>query len=118
VRDKLAFDAADAPNLWSLKLRALAAAGLHAEARAGLRAVPPEQLALLPCDRDYLGTLGQLVRVALAVDASEYLPALRPLLAPYPDRLAAGVSFVSQGSVRELLQAIDARVGAHIASMR
>jgi DNA-binding winged helix-turn-helix (wHTH) protein len=118
VRDKLAFDAGDAPNLWSLKLRALSAAGLSAEARAGLLAVPAERLALLPCDRDYLGTLGHLVRVALAVDAPEYLCALRPLLAPYPDRLAVHVSFVSQGPVSELLQAIDARAGAHSGSMR
>jgi DNA-binding winged helix-turn-helix (wHTH) protein len=103
----LAFSADDPPNLWALKLRALAAIGVHEDVRVGLRAVSPERLALLPCDRDFLGTLGALAHAALATSAFEYAAPLRALLAPYAERFAVNVSFVSDGSVAELIAALD-----------
>ena len=106
ARTALAFDAGDPPNVWSIKLRALAAAGLYDDARRGLYAIGPERLAQLPCDRDYLGTLGALARVALALNAREYIEPLRVLLAPYSDRVAINVAFVSEGTVAEVIAAL------------
>ena len=107
ARVALALDAHDPPNVWALKLRALAAAGLHDEVRIGLQSVPPQRLALLPHDRDYLGTLGALTRATLAVGAHEYAEALSALLSPYADRFAHGIAFVSDGSVADLLDALS-----------
>jgi hypothetical protein len=58
LRDALAYDAGDPPNVWAAKVRALTAAGFQDEALALLELVPPANLAALPEDRDYLGTLG------------------------------------------------------------
>jgi DNA-binding winged helix-turn-helix (wHTH) protein len=96
-------DADDGPNLWSIRLRALIASGRHEQARASLYSVPAERLSRLPCDRDYLGTLGALARSALALDAREYFAPLYELLAPYPERFSSHVSFFCEGSVSELL---------------
>lgn len=94
----------DRPNLWSLKLRARAASGQRNEARAALEHVPAARLERLPCDRDYLGTLGALARGALDLNAPDYIEALYALLAPYPQQhFAVNTSFYCEGSVSELL---------------
>jgi tetratricopeptide (TPR) repeat protein len=103
LRETLAQDEGDRPNIWSLKLRALAAAGCVTEARAALQLVRPGDLAKLPCDRDYLGTLGALARVALQLQALDYAEALFALLAPYPQHFAVSISFFCEGSVSQLL---------------
>ncbi len=103
LRAVLARDPGDPPSIWSLKARALTAAGLHEDARAAIRCVAPHRLAFLPCDRDYLGTLGALARVALTLRDLDYADAIYPLLAPYPMHFAAHVGFFCEGSVSELL---------------
>jgi hypothetical protein len=107
----LQFDRDDPPNIWSLKLRALAALGRHEEARRSLQAVSPALLARLPCDRDYLGTLGALLRAALALDELEYAEAIEALLLPYPGRFAVNVTFFCEGAVAELLATIARALG-------
>jgi hypothetical protein len=96
-------DANDAPNLWSIRLRALVASGLREQALTSLHSVPAGQLARLPCDRDYLGTLGALAKSALALDARAYFAPLYDLLAPYPEHFSSHVSFFCEGSVSQLL---------------
>jgi hypothetical protein len=83
-------------------VRTLAAAGLHDEAGALLRRVPPERLAALPYDRDYLGTLGCLSRAAVALGALDYAAALHDLLAPHAAYFSAHVAFLCEGSVPQL----------------
>lgn len=101
----------DPPDIWALKVRALSAAGQLVEARRLLGEVPASALASLPCDRDYLGTLGALTRAALTLDARPYLEALEPLLLPYEDHFAANITFYCEGSVLELGALIAARLG-------
>jgi hypothetical protein len=108
---------ADPPNIWAAKLRGLSAAGMLAEARTALAEIEPARLAALPHDRDYLGTLGALTRVALSLNAGEYLEALEPLLLPYVDRFAANVSFYCEGSVLQLLGSIAAHSGRRSEAM-
>ena len=113
LRETLAQDEADRPNVWSLKLRGLAAAGHLAEASGALRRVAPSDLAKLPCDRDYLGTLGGLARVALQLKALDYAEALFALLAPYPRQFAVSISFHCEGSVSQLLGMLAHALGRH-----
>jgi hypothetical protein len=107
LRDVFARSAGDPPNIWAMKVRAMAAAGLHDEARALLALVPPHRLASLPHDRDYLGTLGALARAVLDLESREYADALHPLLARYPDRFAANLSFFSEGRTSELMTLLE-----------
>ena len=58
----------------------------------------------LPCDRDYLGTLGSLTRAALAFDARDYLEALVPL-------------FATCGSVRDRTSRFTAKARARSCSV-
>ncbi|HET8937559.1 MAG TPA: hypothetical protein VFN67_29150 [Polyangiales bacterium] len=88
----------DAPNIWALKSRALLAGGLRAEAKLALRHVRAERLSSLPCDRDYLGTLGALTHVAVELDAKDYIEALHELLAPHQQRFAVNISFLCEGT--------------------
>jgi tetratricopeptide (TPR) repeat protein len=115
-RSALALEADDPPSIWSMRVRALEAIGLHDAARAALSAVPPNRLTKLPCDRDYLGSLGALARAALAVRALDYVEVLYALLAPYPEHFAAHASFLCEGSVSQILgalaQALDRRADA------
>ena len=111
LRETFAAVPDDRPNLWSLKLRALQAAGMHDEARAALRLVPASRLAALPCDRDYLGTLGALTHAALALGELEYAAALYPLLLPYAQHFAAHMSLVCEGSVSGLLGMLARALG-------
>jgi hypothetical protein len=99
----LAPDADDAPNIWALKVRALAATGAKHEARAALGAVPADALRRLPCDREYLGTLGALARAALTLHAADHARVLYELLSPYPEYFAINLAFLCEGSVSQLL---------------
>lgn len=101
-------DPADPPSVWSMRVRLLAAAGLHDDALHLLRKVRPDRLGALPRDRDHVGTLGALARAALDLDAQDYLEALSPLLAAHADKLAVHVAFHSEGPVSALVTAIDA----------
>jgi hypothetical protein len=111
LRRALARDSSDPPNIWSMKVRALARAGLHEEALAQLHAVTPERLRDLPRDRDYLGTLGALVHGVLELGAKEYVAPLYELLAADSDRFAAHVSFLCEGSIAQLRGSLAKRLG-------
>jgi DNA-binding winged helix-turn-helix (wHTH) protein len=106
--DVLAPQADDLPSIWALKIRALAATGRHEEARRSLRRISPSALERLPCDRDHLGTLGALARAVLALGEVDYFPMLERLLSPHRDHFAINLSFYSEGSVPELLEALAA----------
>jgi hypothetical protein len=93
LRAVLEPDSADSPNICALKVRALASAGMHDEAHAQLRALAPERIALLPRDRDYLGTLGALANAVVDLRAEAYVEVLYGALAEYPEHFAADVSF-------------------------
>ena len=110
----MAADPDDPPNIWALKVRTLSAAGYASEAMRQLAEVKATQLAALPCDRDYLGTLGALTRAALALSAREYLEALVPLLKPYADLFATNIAFYCEGSGAQLLGLIAARLGRNV----
>jgi hypothetical protein len=109
--DACAYHDADPPSVWSMKVRLLTAAGLHRDAKRELGRVAPAQLAALPRDRDYLGTLGALARVALVLGARDYCEALYPLLVPYEDHFAVHVSFVCEGPVGQLCGELSAALG-------
>ena len=93
MRAALEPDSADSPNIFALKVRALACAGMHDEAHAQLRAFAPERIARLPRDRDYLGTLGALAHAVIDLGAKAYVDVLYAALAEYPGRFAADGSF-------------------------
>lgn len=111
LRRALALEDSDPPSIWSMKVRALAAAGFTEDARAALQAVPAERLSDLPCDAHHLGTLGHLARAALDLHAHDYAAALYPLLARYPDAFAGHVSFLCEGSISQLLGALAHALG-------
>jgi hypothetical protein len=102
LRDVLAPNALDVPSVWSLKVRVLAALGERRAARAALCLVPADQLAHLPCDRDYLGTLGALAHASVELRAHDYAAALYDLLEPYNSLFAAHIAFYCEGSVAQL----------------
>jgi hypothetical protein len=111
LRAALALEPDDPPNVWSMKVRALAALGQHEDALRSLHAVAPERLAALPCDRDYLGTVGALARAALTLKAEAYFEPLYASMAAYPQCFAAHVAFVCEGSVAHLLGLLAAALG-------
>jgi hypothetical protein len=110
---RLAYEPDDPPNIWALKVRVLSAAGFTSEAKRLLVEVPAHCLAGLPCDRDYLGTLGSLTRAALTLDARRYLEALEPLLAPYADKFATNIAFFCEGPLLHMQALIATRFGRH-----
>jgi len=111
LREALAPADNDRPNLWALKLRVQQAAGWSADARAALHKVRPERLAALPHDRDYLGTLGSLMRAAIGLGEPDYVRALYPLLERYTDLFCANSSFLCEGSVSQVLGAAAQALG-------
>jgi DNA-binding winged helix-turn-helix (wHTH) protein len=115
--DVFAVDADDPPSVWSMRVRALTAAGLHDRARAALHSIAAADLARLPCDRDYLGTLGALARTAVSLRDQAYSEALYALLAPYPQHFAAHISFFCEGSVSQLLGMLAAALGRRKAAI-
>jgi eukaryotic-like serine/threonine-protein kinase len=118
LRSALAPDPGDGPNIWSMKLRTLAQAGLHDEARSRLRQVAPEQLRLLPRDRDYLGTLGSLVHAVIELAELAYLAPLHALLGEYPGAFCAHFSFLCEGSVVQLQGVLARSLGRHADATR
>lgn len=98
----LEHDVSEPPSLWALKVRGLAAAGFTDHARAALRMLPPTALADLPCDSQYLGTLGHLTRAVVQLEASEYLEPLSALVARYPGYFSVQMSFLCEGSMASL----------------
>jgi eukaryotic-like serine/threonine-protein kinase len=119
-RASLRSEADDPPVRWALKLRVLARAGLCEEALRALGRVAPPDLARLPCDRDYLGTLGSLTRAVVELSPfcpratmRAYAEALSALFARYPRHFAVHSSFLCEGSVSQLmgslLQLLDRR---------
>jgi eukaryotic-like serine/threonine-protein kinase len=111
ARDVLALDPSDSPSIWSIKVRALAAGGLHREAHIALSMLPATRLANLPCDRDYLGTLGALARAAIEIGALDYAAALYELLEPHSELFAAHIAFSCEGSVAQLCGMLSLRLG-------
>lgn len=100
---------ADAPNIWSMKVRALAHAGLSDDALRQLRLVAPDDLQRLPRDRDYLGTLGAIAGAVLELGAQSYVAPLYELLSEYPDHFAAHITFYCEGSIAQLLGSLALR---------
>ncbi|MET0341306.1 MAG: AAA family ATPase [Polyangiales bacterium] len=92
----------DTPGMWALKVRALAAAGLTSEARAALDRVAPAQLAELPLDSQYVGTLGLLARTVLLLKAHDYAMPLIRLLTPLEGYFASHASYFCEGSLAQL----------------
>jgi DNA-binding winged helix-turn-helix (wHTH) protein len=111
TRAALQYEPADPPSLWALKVRALASAGLTGEAKAALRVVSPADLARLPCDADYLGTLGHLGRAAVELRLLDHAQSLLALLGSHPDHYAGQVSFLCEGSVPQLLGMLEYALG-------
>jgi DNA-binding winged helix-turn-helix (wHTH) protein len=111
LRRTLARDSSDPPNIWSMKVRALAHVGMIEEAVTQLHTVLPERLRDLPRDRDYLGTLGAVVNAVLELDATNYFAPLYELLAVDTDRFAAHVSFVCEGSIAQLRGSLAHKIG-------
>jgi DNA-binding winged helix-turn-helix (wHTH) protein len=93
------------PALWVLRVRTLAAAGRTAEARTLLHVLPADELSHLPADRDHVGTLGTLLRVASALGELEYVRMLQALLVPYEAFVAVNAAFFSEGRVAEVIEA-------------
>ncbi|HKP56997.1 MAG TPA: AAA family ATPase, partial [Polyangiales bacterium] len=111
LRRVLAYDTADPPSVWAMKVRAWASLGAHSDARAALRAVSPQQLSQLPHDRDYFGTLGHLARAVVALHAIDYAQVLYGMLAREPERLCGHVAFYCEGSTQQLLGMLAQTLG-------
>jgi len=118
LRSALDFDSNEPINIWSMKVRALAALGLLDESRAILRALTPADLARLPCGSQYLGSLGQLVRAVVRLGERDYAETLHALLVPYPQHYAANFSFLCEGSVPQLLGMLASMLGRHAEAVR
>jgi hypothetical protein len=73
--------------------------------------VSTQQLTNLPCDRDYLGTLGHLTRACLTLGALDYAEVLYRSLEPYSDAFAAHISFFCEGPVGQLLGMLSSALG-------
>jgi hypothetical protein len=101
-RNVLAPESGDAPSVWSTKVRVLSALGDRRAAHAALSLVPADQLAALPHDRDYLGTLGALAHGCIELGALDYVAKLYTLLEPYENLFAAHITFYCEGSVAQL----------------
>jgi hypothetical protein len=99
----LAPAAFDPPNIWAHKLRALETAGALDDARSALELLPAGRLRALPCDREFLGTMGALARTALRLQAQAYIRVIYERLVPYPEHFAVGLFGLCEGSVSLLL---------------
>ncbi len=108
LREALAPQVSDPPSIWSLKTHALAAAGLRDEAQAALQRVSATDLAKLPCDSEQLATLGHLAHAAALLHVADYRIALRTLLTPYRELVAANASSACSGSVAQVLEMLEA----------
>jgi hypothetical protein len=102
--------------LLALRLRAALSVGRSDGARAILGEFAHGGFDRLPCDRDYLGTLGHLALAAATLGELEHARALYALLQPHADRYTADISLHSDGSVSHVLgllaRALDRRADA------
>jgi DNA-binding winged helix-turn-helix (wHTH) protein len=103
LRRALAYDPEDAPPVWAMKVRALAKLGLQDDARAALRAVGPGELALLPCDAHYLGTLSHLAHAVVSLGERSYYEVLTRALGAHPDAFTSHVFALADGPVSQAL---------------
>lgn len=103
LRRALDFELSDPPSIWAMKVRALAAVGLHSEALGVLRARSASEVGRLPCDSQLLGTLGHLARACVQLGAQEYVEALEARLRAFPEHFSIHNAFVCEGSVPHLL---------------
>jgi hypothetical protein len=113
LRRALDFEHSDPPSIWAMKVRALAAVGLHNEALGVLRARSSADLLRLPCDSQLLGTLGHLTRACVQLSAHDYVEALELRLRAYPEHFAIHFSFLCEGSVPHLLGMLALLSGRH-----
>jgi DNA-binding winged helix-turn-helix (wHTH) protein len=104
-------DAHDPPSIWALKVRMLELDGSLAEARNALELVPADRLRELPCDRDFLGTMGALARTAVRLQAHPYARIIYERLAPFPECFAVNLSGFCEGSVSLLLGLLARSLG-------
>jgi eukaryotic-like serine/threonine-protein kinase len=111
TRRALAYDPTAPPNLWAMKIRAHSALGAQDEVRLALRAVPASELARLPLDTHFLGTLGHLAHAACRLGALDYCDALYRLLEPHPQKYAGQLSFLCEGAVPSLLGLLACALG-------
>jgi DNA-binding winged helix-turn-helix (wHTH) protein len=98
----LALDPDDPPSIFAMKLRALVSLRAFDSARAALTRLPAANVARLPRDRDYLGTLGELTRVCLELNESAYYAPLVTALSAAPGCFAIHVSARCEGSIEQL----------------
>jgi tetratricopeptide (TPR) repeat protein len=110
TREALTPDTHDSPSIWSLKVRALATAGLTQAAKAGLK-LHLAQIPTLSADRDYLGTLGHLARAAVLLEARDAAASLYDALTPWADAFTGHVSYFSEGPVAQLLGMLAVLLG-------
>jgi DNA-binding winged helix-turn-helix (wHTH) protein len=112
LRSPLDYDSADPPAIWAMKVRALVAATLHDEARAVLQNVAARELAELPLDAQYLGTLGHLAVAACELEEHAYAAALHPLLSRFGQHYTAHFTFLSE-PVSQVLSRLSSLLGEH-----
>ncbi|HET8935147.1 MAG TPA: hypothetical protein VFN67_16980 [Polyangiales bacterium] len=106
-------DPGDHITLQTAKLRTLAQAGEHGPARAGLHALPPEELMMLPKSRDYLAQLANIALASTAVGAQAHAQVLYTLLEPYADSFVASHSLHCYGVVSHTLGLLARTLGDH-----
>lgn len=117
LRTVLAHDSSDAPNIWSMKVRALAHIGMRDEALTQLHMVSPDRLRHLPRDRDYLGTVGAIIQAVLELGAHEYVAPLYDQTRVDGERFAAHVSGLCEGAIAQLRGSLALRLG-HVSEAR
>lgn len=113
TRRALRVDECEPPSLWALKTRALQAAGSYEEAHAALHRRSATALADLPKDTQYVGTLGMLARVSLALGGMAHVDALYALLACHRGAFATHEAFLCEGSVTHLLGIMATALGRY-----
>ncbi len=104
-------DPNDPPNVLALKLRTHLDLGQPEVARAILADFSARGIERLPCDRDYLGTLGHLAAAAAALGERPAAQALHDLLAPYAEYFATDVSLHCRGSIAHFLGVLARALG-------
>ena len=107
----LAPDLNDSPSVWATKLRMLELDGALDDARSAIELVPADRLKELPCDRDFLGTMGALARTAVRLEAHAYAKVIYERLSPFPECFAVSLSGFCEGSVSLLLGLLARSLG-------
>jgi DNA-binding winged helix-turn-helix (wHTH) protein len=113
----LALDPDDPPSIFAMKLRALVSVGAVDHARAALTRLPRANIARLPQDRDYLGTLGALTRVCLQLNETAYYAPLDAALTSAPRCFAIHVSGHCEGAVEQLQGMLSLAQGEEVRAL-